>query len=80
MKKKIITVAKNQIDKVAHALLGTAFYAVSGLFTAALIALVTTIILAVAVEAYDKLSRKGTPDFWDILATIILPSLLYLGK
>ena len=77
MKKKIIDLMKTHIDKVAHVLLATLFYAVVGLFLSALITLIATVVLAVLVEVYDKVSGKGTPDVWDIVATIVIPVILY---
>ena len=79
MKKKIIHLMKTHIDKVAHILLGTAFYTLAGFIISDFDALMATIALAIAVEVYDLVSEDVTPDFWDIIATIILPVLLYLN-
>jgi|GEM_PF-6305415 len=77
MKKELVEIGLIHIDKVMHAVKGTLFYAILGLFVASLPALIATIILAIAVEALDKLSKKGTPDIWDAVATFILPLIIY---
>ena len=77
IKNKMTEIGLVHFNKVMHLVLGTSFYAVLGLFVASLPALIATIILAFAVEALDKLSKKGTPDIWDAIATFILPLIIY---
>lgn len=77
IKNKMTEIGGVHFNKVMHLVLGTSFYAVLGLFTQSLTALIATFVLAVAMEALDKITRKGYPEFWDIIATIILPVLLY---
>jgi len=56
-------------DKWLHAILGTLFYLILALFIENYIALIATIVLGILVEVYDKISKKGTPDSLDAIAT-----------
>jgi len=65
-------------DKWLHAILGTLFYLILALFTQNYIALIATIVLGIAVEVYDKISKKGTPDALDAIATFAIPILIFI--
>jgi hypothetical protein len=65
-------------DKYLHAILGTLFYVILSLFIQNYIALIATIVLGILVEIYDKISKKGTPDALDAIATFTVPILIFL--
>jgi hypothetical protein len=51
-------------DKIAHAIYGTLFYGI------------LTFILVAGVEIYDNKTHRG--DMLDFLATVIIPTLIYI--
>lgn len=65
-------------DKWLHAILGTFFYLILALFIENYIALIATIFLGILVEVYDKISKKGTPDALDAIATFAIPVLIFI--
>jgi hypothetical protein len=79
MKSKIYRILLVHFDKVCHALLGTIFYAILSLFFVNLYALIATVILAIGIEIYDYISKKGTLSVVDAIATVVLPIILYFN-
>lgn len=65
-------------DKGKHAILGTLIYLGGWALFNSLIALVIVTIIGALVEIHDYLSKKGTPEFFDFLATVAIPIILYL--
>jgi hypothetical protein len=65
-------------DKYLHAILGTLFYLSIALFIENYIALIATVVLGILIEFYDKISKKGTPDALDAIATFGVPILIYI--
>lgn len=64
-------------DKANHAVYGTALYILLS-YPFPLLALGAVIFIATAKELmYDKIMAKGTPDYMDFVATIILPACLW---
>lgn len=64
-------------DKLLHSFYGTLIYAVLSLVNPAF-ALCSVIITAIAKEIYDEVSYGGF-DFKDIIATVAIPSLLFIN-
>lgn len=77
MKKKLYNLFIKYSDKLAHAFYGTLFYLFCTLLFNNDLSLFLTFALAVGVELYDKYN-KGKPDILDILATIFIPTILFL--
>lgn len=71
-------IKSNHADKWLHAILGTLFYLILAIFVQNYIALITTIVLGIAVEVYDKISKKGTPDALDAISTFAIPILIFI--
>jgi uncharacterized metal-binding protein len=67
-------------DKLVHAILGTLIYIVLLLFIPSNFAFALVVLVAILVEVYDAVSKKGTPDSVDAFATFIIPFILYLGQ
>jgi hypothetical protein len=65
-------------DKQAHALYGFLFFFACLHVYSIHVSLGLTVVLGAFVEAYDRISGKGTPEFLDFVYTIGLPLLLYL--
>lgn len=65
-------------DKANHFIAGTVIYCLVSLFLTPVVALAPVVIIGATKEAYDKYSKKGTPDVIDFLYTIAgaLPVLL----
>lgn len=82
MKKKLFNILPSWLkklkhaDKLAHAFYGTIFYLLVSLISSDL-ALFLTFSLAVGVEIYDKY-KGGKSDFLDLLATILIPIIIYI--
>jgi hypothetical protein len=82
MKKKLFNILPSRLkklryaDKIAHAFYGTTFYLLISLIDTNL-ALFLTFALAVGVEIYDKY-KGGKADMLDALATIAIPTILFL--
>lgn len=62
-------------DKLMHMLACTYIYELASQFVPVWIALIIAIIAAVAVELWDKISGKGTPEFedayWGMIAALV---------
>lgn len=67
-------------DKIVHAILGTLLYVILRIFMQNSFAFLGILILAIAVEVYDKISGKGTPDPKDIMATFAIPLFLLIAE
>jgi hypothetical protein len=65
-------------DKGKHVIYGTLIYFISARVIDILYALILTTLIAVGVEVYDKVSKKGTPEILDIVATVALPLLAFI--
>ena len=63
-------------DKIAHAIYGTLFYGILSLILGGHISLFLTWLLAAGIELYDNKTHRG--DMLDFVATIIIPTLLYI--
>jgi hypothetical protein len=77
MKKKLYNLFLKYSDKFAHAFYGTLFYLFCTLLISEEISLFLTFALAVGVEIYDKY-KGGKADILDILATILIPTILLI--
>lgn len=73
MKKLLIPV-----DKANHFIAGTVTYCLASLLLTPIVALAPVAIIGAAKEAYDKYTKKGTPDVVDFIYTIAgaLPVLI----
>lgn len=67
--------AKIPHDKLLHSFYGTVIYLLLSLFSP-IFAILTVIFVAIAKEIYDEVKYKSF-DFVDILATILIPMLLF---
>lgn len=65
-------------DKLLHSFYGTLIYSTTSMIDPS-IAIATVIIIAISKEIYDNLSNKGTPELMDIVATIAIPLILFIG-
>jgi len=63
-------------DKIAHATIGTILYLLTLFFLTPIISLVIIMLIAGFKEFLDKYVIDGTPDYYDWLATIALPSII----
>jgi len=72
-KKMLSRLASLPHDKLLHSFYGTLLFTLAMVVVSPLAALLGTLAVAVGKEAWDKVSGKGTPDVWDIVATIGLP-------
>ena len=63
-------------DKIAHAIYGTLFYLLISLISPE-VAILSTFILGVGIEAYDQ-NKGGKADVFDLLATLIIPIIIYI--
>jgi len=64
-------------DKCGHMIAGVLIYAVMMLFVPPLMALGAVAIVAVGKEIIDRMDRAHhTPDIWDAIATVALPTLI----
>lgn len=57
-------------DKLLHYVAGTIIYALCSLFIG-LYAIVIVLVIAIGKEVYDYVSKKGTPEYMDIIATVL---------
>lgn len=60
-----------QKDKALHMLLGFAIVVIFFYLFGFLVAATACFVAAIGKEVYDKVSGKGTPDFLDIVATVV---------
>lgn len=65
-------------DKYKHAIFGTIIYLLAWALFGKDIALITTFCIGVGVEIYDKISGKGEADYKDTIATVVIPTIIYL--
>jgi hypothetical protein len=77
MKKKLYKLFLKYSDKLAHAFYGTLFYLFCTLLFTNELSLFLTFTLAVGVEIYDKYNG-GNSDTLDALATVLIPTILFL--
>ena len=77
MKQKLYKLFLNHADKFAHAFFGTLFYLAMNFLLSSELSLFLTFALAVCVEIYDKY-KGGKADVLDVLATILIPIILFL--
>jgi len=66
-------------DKETHALWGTIIYLVLSILNP-LFAIISTLVIAIGIELYDFLSKKGTPEIKDIIYTVIIPLTIFLSR
>lgn len=80
MKKKIMQLAdKIGHDKIAHGVVFTLVYITLLVFFSPMVSLIITAVLAALVElVFDKWLEKGTSEFMDWVASVIVPTYLYL--
>jgi hypothetical protein len=62
-------------DKANHFIYGFVIFILSNLFFIDFISLAIVLFFAVSKEVHDKFSTLGTPDVYDILATV-LPAII----
>lgn len=65
-------------DKGKHAIVGTLIYLGVWYAFGSLAAILFTVAVAGLVELYDYVSKKGTPELLDFLATVAIPTTLYI--
>jgi len=56
-------------DKANHALYGLAIFIAFGFAFGAIAGLVAATLIGAAKEVYDRVSKKGCPDVFDLVAT-----------
>lgn len=78
MDKLISVMAKIPHDKLLHSFYGTLLYVLVSIYSP-LLAIWVTILIGLIKEVYDEY-RYGGFDILDILATIAIPSVLYLKE
>ena len=66
-------------DKGKHAILGTLIYLVFWVIFGSNLAIIATYIIAIGTEIYDKISGKGESDYKDAIATVLIPTLIYIS-
>jgi len=72
-------ITKLPIDKLGHSLVGLFIYTLLVLFVAPVYAFFVVVFIAIAKEIYDLNNKdRHTPDFYDFLATIILPAFVVI--
>lgn len=59
------------IDKFYHFVAGVFIYLFSVVFLSNIISMIPVVIIAALKEMYDKKTKRGTPDFWDFLFTVL---------
>lgn len=65
-------------DKKLHAAVGLFIFIIGYMVFDANIALGLSVLAGLGKEVYDKVSKKGTPEFMDFVATITIPVILWL--
>lgn len=65
-------------DKIKHFIAGMAIFLIVWAIVNIHVALIATIVIAGGKEIYDHLSGKGTPEWADFWASVLLPIFLYL--
>jgi len=66
-------------DKETHAFYGTIIYLLLSILNP-LFAIISTFLIAIGIELYDFLSKKGTPEIKDIIYTVIIPLSIFLSR
>jgi hypothetical protein len=56
-------------DKARHYVAGSLLAAVGALHSIA-IGVLLCVVFAIAKEARDRITRRGNPEFWDVVATL----------
>ena len=66
------------VDKANHFIVGTIIYVLASFILSPLLAIIPVIIIGLAKEIYDYITKTGTPDMIDLLFTILgaLPPLI----
>ena len=59
------------IDKLYHFIAGIIIYILSNVVLNNWLSIIPVIIIGAGKEIYDYYSKKGTPDWWDFIWTII---------
>ena len=59
------------IDKVYHFFAGMVIYIFFNIFFNTWISIIPVMVIGAAKEIYDFYSKKGTPDWWDFIWTVI---------
>lgn len=57
-------------DKLLHYVVGTVVYSLCSLFIG-MYAIVIVLVIAIGKEVYDYVSKKGTPEYMDAVATVL---------
>jgi hypothetical protein len=84
MKKKLFNLLPSFIttykhgDKIAHSIGGLLVYLSLLIVVPSYISLIFVWIIGIGIEIYDKISKKGTPEIMDIIATVLIPTLLFM--
>lgn len=65
-------------DKYKHAIFGTLIYLLTWMLFGDIIALIAVFCIGIGVEIYDKISGKGEADYKDVIATVVIPTIIYL--
>jgi hypothetical protein len=60
-----------KIDKLYHFIAGIIIYLFFLLFLSNVMALIPVIIIGGAKEIYDWKSKKGNPEWWDFIFTVL---------
>ena len=67
-------------DKYKHLVVGLIIFLSFCLVFKVLVAFLVTLFVAILTEIYDKITKKGTPEIMDILATITVPLIITIWK
>jgi hypothetical protein len=59
------------IDKLYHFIAGVIIYIFSSIILNNWASIIPVILIGGAKEVYDYYSKKGTPDWWDFIWTVI---------
>jgi hypothetical protein len=59
------------IDKLYHFIAGVIIYIFSSIVLNNWLPIIPVILIGGAKEVYDYYSKKGTPDWWDFIWTVI---------
>lgn len=66
------------VDKANHFIVGTIIYVLASFILSPIFAIIPVVIVGLAKEIYDYITKTGTPDMIDLLFTILgaLPPLI----
>ena len=59
------------IDKLYHFEAGIVIFVISCLFLSPILSMIPVTVIAAVKEFYDWKSKKGNPDIWDFLFTVL---------